>query len=61
MKRWIALAAATVGVLASSAAAMQLSAWTTAVSVESVPGASAALNSSALVGCPFVAQRDDVL
>jgi hypothetical protein len=48
-------------VAASSAAAMQFSSWGAAVNTESIPGTSGNLNTGALEGCPFVAQRDDVL
>lgn len=60
MKKWMALVAAA-GMLVSTAAAMQFSGWTSAVSAESLPGTSGSLNSAALDGCPFAAQRDDVL
>lgn len=43
------------------AAAMRLSEWTPAQSAESIPGTSGSLNTAALEGCAFVAQRDDVL
>jgi Tol biopolymer transport system component len=41
--------------------AMSAGAWGTAVGAESVAGTSTELNTSALEGCAFVAQRDDVL
>lgn len=47
--------------VAATAAAMQFSSWGPATSVESIPGTSATLNTAALEGCAFVAQRDDVL
>src|SRR4026209_500957 len=40
---------------------MSLGSWSSAVNAESIPGTHAALNSAALDGCPFVAQRDDIL
>lgn len=48
-------------VLASAAQAMSLGLWSSAVNAESIPGTHAGLNSAALDGCPFVAQRDDIL
>lgn len=61
--RTISIAAAMVAVLAvtSAARAMSLGSWSSAVNAESIPGTHAALNSSALDGCPFIAQRDDIL
>jgi hypothetical protein len=47
--------------VATTAAAMQFSAWAPAVSAETIPGTSASLNTPALEGCAFIAQRDDVL
>jgi len=41
--------------------AMSTGPWTTAVGAESVAGTSMDLNTAALEGCAFVAQRDDVL
>lgn len=46
---------------ASVALAMSFGAWAPAVTAESLPGTSANLNTAALEGCPFVAQRGDVL
>ena len=46
---------------AAAAAAMSLGPWSAAVGVESIPGTSGNLNTAALEGCPFVAQRGDVL
>lgn len=40
---------------------MSLGLWSSAVNAESIPGTHAGLNSAALDGCPFVAQRDDIL
>ncbi len=54
-------AAVAVVALATVASAMSLGAWSPAVNAESIPGTSGALNTAALEGCPFVAQRDDVL
>lgn len=51
----LAVASATIAV------AMNLGAWSPAVSAESIAGTSTGLNSSALDGCPFAAQRGDVL
>jgi hypothetical protein len=48
-------------VMTSVAQAMSLGSWSPAVNAESIPGTHAALNSAALDGCPFVAQRDDIL
>src|SRR6185312_15171500 len=48
-------------VMTSMAQAMSLGSWSPAVNAESIPGTHAALNSAALDGCPFVAQRDDIL
>lgn len=56
----VAAISATVAMV-SLAQAMSLGSWTAAVNVESIPGTDAALNSSALDGCPFVAQRGEVL
>lgn len=46
---------------AVTAAAMSFGPWSTPASVESIPGTSGNLNTAALEGCPFVAQRGDVL
>lgn len=43
------------------ARAMSFGAWSPAVNAESIPGTSGSLNTAALEGCAFVAQRDDVL
>jgi Tol biopolymer transport system component len=51
----LALSTAAVG------AAMSFGPWSVAVSAETIPGTSGNLNSAALEGCPFVAQRGDVL
>jgi WD40 repeat protein len=61
--RTISTFAALVAMLgvASVAQAMSLGSWSSAVNAESIPGTHAALNSAALDGCPFVAQRDDIL
>jgi Tol biopolymer transport system component len=53
-----------VGLVAASttvALAMSFGPWSPAASAESIPGTSGNLNTSALEGCPFVAQRGDVL
>lgn len=47
--------------MAPVASAMNFSAWSPAVSVESILGTSSDLNTAALEGCPFVAPRGDVL
>jgi Tol biopolymer transport system component len=58
-----ALAAGTAAALATTAFAwaMSFGTWSPAVNVESIPGTSGNLNSSALDGCPFVSQRGDIL
>lgn len=58
-----ATVAATVLTLGSVAAAsaMSFGTWSGAVNAESIAGTSGSLNSGALDGCPFVAQRGDVL
>lgn len=43
------------------AAAMGLGSWSPAVNAESIAGTAHSLNTSSLEGCPFVAQRDDIL
>jgi len=53
--------AAAVVTIAAVAQAMNFGAWSPAVNAESIPGTSGNLNTGALEGCPFVAQRDDVL
>jgi Tol biopolymer transport system component len=53
----MSLALATVAVTA----AMSLGSWSPAVNVESIAGTGSSLNTSSLEGCPFVAQRDDIL
>jgi Tol biopolymer transport system component len=61
--RTISTVAAVLAVFAttSAATAISLGSWSPAVNAESIPGTHAALNSAALDGCPFVAQRGDVL
>ncbi len=58
-----AIAAGTASVFATVAvaSAMSFGAWSPAVSAGSIPGTSGGLNTAALEGCPFVAQRDDIL
>ena len=58
-----AIAAGTASVFATAAVAFAMSfgAWSPAVNAESIPGTSGNLNTAALEGCPFVAQRGDVL
>jgi Tol biopolymer transport system component len=48
-------------VTAGAVAGMSFGPWSTPRSVESIPGTSGNLNTAALEGCPFVAQRGDVL
>ncbi len=55
------VAIAAIATMTSVAQAMSLGSWSSAVSAESIPGTHAALNSAALDGCPFVAQRGDIL
>jgi Tol biopolymer transport system component len=50
-----------VAATATVAVAMSFGPWSPAASAESIPGTSGNLNTSALEGCPFVAQRGDVL
>lgn len=59
----VAIAAGGAILLATAAGAAAWSAdpWGTATSIESIPGTSGNLNTAALEGCPFVAQRGDVL
>jgi Tol biopolymer transport system component len=61
--RLISAVAASGFVLATGAvvAAMSFGPWSIATSAESIPGTSGNLNTGALEGCPFVAQRGDVL
>lgn len=63
--RTMAIAAvACAGAIAATAAvahAMSFGAWSPAVNAESIPGTSVSLNTTALEGCAFVAQRDDIL
>jgi len=57
-------AVAVTGLMLASAAvagAMSFGPWSAATSVESISGTSGNLNTAALEGCPFVAQRGDVL
>jgi hypothetical protein len=55
------VSAAAVVTIAAVAQAMSFGPWSPAVNAESVAGTSANLNTAALEGCPFVAQRDDIL
>jgi len=48
-------------VTAGAVAAMSFGSWSAPTSAESIPGTSGNLNTAALEGCPFVAQRGDVL
>lgn len=57
----IGLAAGLMLATASAALAWSDGRWSTAVSAETIPGTSGNLNSAALDGCPFVAQRGDIL
>ena len=58
-----AIAAATALTFATVAfaAARGFGAWSPAIAAESIAGTSGDLNTAALEGCPFVAQRDDIL
>lgn len=47
--------------LGSVAAGMSFGPWSAAAPAESISGTSGSLNTAALEGCPFVAQRGDVL
>lgn len=57
----IVASAAAVVATAAVAHAMSFGAWSSAVNAESILGTSGDLNTTALEGCAFVAQRDDVL
>ncbi len=57
----IAAGTATLFATVAAASAMSFGAWSPAVGAESIPGTSGSLNTAALEGCPFVAQRDDIL
>jgi hypothetical protein len=57
----IVLALSLASATATVATAMSLGPWTPATSAEFISSTSAALNTEGLEGCPFVAQRDDVL
>lgn len=61
--RATSLVAATVLILgtAAVATAMSFGPWSAATSAESIAGTSGDLNTGSLEGCPFVAQRGDVL
>jgi hypothetical protein len=59
--RTIILAAVAVVTMTTAVQAAPHGPWSRAATIESIPGASASLNSPALEGCPFVAQRDDIL
>ncbi|MEO8463290.1 MAG: hypothetical protein ABI555_08765 [Chloroflexota bacterium] len=64
IKRTIVAAATAVGALTATstlAYAMSFAGWSPAVNAESVSGTSVSLNTAALEGCAFVAQRDDIL
>jgi Tol biopolymer transport system component len=47
--------------MTSAVQGMSFGTWTPAVSAESIAGTNANLNTAALEGCAFVAQRDDIL
>ena len=55
------VAVAVTAALATTAAAMQLSAWGPAANAKTIPGTSAILNTFSLEGCAFIAPRDDIL
>lgn len=62
--RWLIGTSAGAGlalVVATAAAALSFGGWSTAVSAETIPGTSGNLNTAALEGCPFAAQRGDFL
>jgi len=63
ISRSIGLVLGTAFVLASAsgAAAWSDGPWSPATTAESIPGTSGSLNTAALEGCPFVAQRGNVL
>lgn len=64
MKRaFVGTMVATVALLLTAAVALaiEFGPWSAASSAETIPGTSASLNTSALEGCGFVAQRDDIL
>jgi Tol biopolymer transport system component len=47
--------------MATTVQGMSFGAWSPAVNAESIAGTAANLNTAALEGCAFVAQRDDIL
>lgn len=59
----IGVMASLIAILAAAgvAAAMTFGGWSPAVSAETIPGTSGNLNTAALEGCPFAAQRGDLL
>ena len=57
----IAAVACAAAVAATVAHAMSFDAWSPAVNAEAIAGTSGNLNTAALEGCAFVAQRDDIL
>lgn len=59
--RTIILASVAVVTMTTAVQAAAYGPWSRAATIESISGASGSLNSPALEGCPFVAQRDDVL
>lgn len=64
IRRTIVAAVASAAAIAATAAAayaMSFGAWSPAVNAELIPGTSGTLNTAALEGCSYVAQRDDVL
>lgn len=48
-------------IVTAAASAMSFSSWSAAASAETISGSSTSLNTEALEGCPFVAQRGDIL
>jgi hypothetical protein len=56
----VACAAAVVAT-ATVAHSMSFGTWSPPLNAESIPGTSTSLNTTALEGCSFVAQRDDIL
>lgn len=57
----VVASAAAVVATAAVAQAMSFDSWSSPVNAESITGTSGDLNTTALEGCGFVAQRDDVL
>lgn len=58
---WLALGGGLFLAAATGVGAWSTGLWSAASAAESIPGTSGNLNTAALEGCPFVAQRGDVL